>query len=203
MLDLPRIGERVPKTEGQLQIKSSRWSSSSKKILVVLALLLPVLLVGASLRGRPSYALTAFGDLTQLFMLATATLFFAWKGFSARGTPRAFWFLIALGFGMWSVNMVLWVYYEVWLNQPVPSVPIGEFLLFIKVVPLLAALALQPDKESADRSRLLGLFDLASLLVCWTYVFLFWAMAYLLVGNDLARYNSHSDIVGEVGNQVF
>jgi signal transduction histidine kinase len=193
----------VPKTAGQLQIKSSGSSSSSKKILVVLALLLPVLLAGASLRGRPSYALTAFGDLTQLFMLATATLFFAWEGFSARGTLRAFWFLIALGFGMWSVNMVWWVYYEVWLNQPVPSVPIGEFLLFTKLVPMLAALALQPDKESPQRARLLGFFDLTSLLVCWTYVYLFWAMAYLLAGNDLARYNSNSDIVDAVGNQVF
>jgi signal transduction histidine kinase len=200
---LPQIGEGVPKTEGQLQVKSSRWSSSSKKILLVLALLLPVLLVGASLRGRPSYALTAFGDLTQLFMLATATLFFAWKGFSARGTPRAFWFLIALGFGMWSVNMVLWVYYEVWLNQPVPSVPIGNFLLFIKPVPMLAALALQPNKESPQRARLLSFFDLTSLLVYWTYVYVFWAMAYLLAGNDLARYNRNSDVVGAVGNQVF
>jgi len=200
---LPQIGEGVPKTEGQLQVKSSRWSSSSKKILLVLALLLPVLLAGASLRGRPSYALTAFGDLTQLFMLATATLFFAWKGFSARGTPRAFWFLIALGFGMWSVNMVLWVYYEVWLNQPVPSVPIGNFLLFIKLVPMLAALALQPNKESPQRARLLSFFDLTSLLVYWTYVYVFWAMAYLLAGNDLARYNRNSDVVGAVGNQVF
>jgi signal transduction histidine kinase len=200
---LPQIGEGVPKTEGQLQVKSSRWSSSSKKILLVLALLLPVLLVGASLRGRPSYALTAFGDLTQLFMLATATLFFAWKGFSARGTPRAFWFLIALGFGMWSVNMVLWVYYEVWLNQPVPSVPIGNFLLFIKPVPMLAALALQPNKQSPQRARLLSFFDLTSLLVYWTYVYVFWAMAYLLAGNDLARYNRNSDVVGAVGNQVF
>jgi signal transduction histidine kinase len=202
-LDLPQIGEGVPKTEGQLQVKSSRWSSSSKKILVVLVLLLPVLLAGASLRGRPSYALTAFGDLTQFAMLATATLFFAWKGFSARGTPRAFWFLIALGFGMWSVNMVLWVYYEVWLNQPVPSVPIGEFLLFIKLVPMLAALALQPNKESPQRARLLGFLDLTSLLVYWTYVYVFWAMAYLLAGNDLARYNRNSDVVGAVGNQVF
>jgi len=193
----------VPKTEGQLPVKSSRWGSSSKKILVVLALLLPALLAGASLRGRPSYALTAFGDLTQFFMLATATLFFAGKGFSARGTPRAFWFLIALGFGMWSVNMVLWVYYEVWLNQPVPSVPIGEFLLFIKLVPMLAALALQPNKESPQRARLLGYFDLISLLVYWTYVYVFWAMAYLLTGNDLARYNSNSDVVDAVGNQVF
>ncbi|HMD08779.1 MAG TPA: ATP-binding protein [Candidatus Acidoferrum sp.] len=104
---------------------------------------------------------------------------------------------------MWSVNMFLWVYYEVWLNQPVPSIPIGEFLLFIKLVPMLAALALEPNNDRPDRPRLLGFFDLTSLLVCWTYVYLFWAMAYLLAGNDLARYNSNSDIVDEVGNQLF
>ena len=104
---------------------------------------------------------------------------------------------------MWSVNMFLWVYYEVWLNTPVPSVPIGEFLLFIKLVPMLAALALEPNNDNPDHPRLLGLFDLTSLLVFWTYVYLFWAMAYLLVGNDLARYNSNSDTIDVVGNQVF
>ena len=109
-LDLTRIGERVQEAVEQLQSNSNRWSSSSKKALVVLAFLLPVLLAGASLRGRPSYALTAFGDLSQLFLLVTATLFFARKGISTRGTPRAFWLLMALGFGMWSVNMYLWVY---------------------------------------------------------------------------------------------
>jgi signal transduction histidine kinase len=193
----------VQEAAAQVQINSSRWGSSSKKILVVLAVLLPTLLAGASFRGRPSYSLTAFGDLTQFFLLATATLFFVWKGVSTRGTTRAFWLLLALGFGMWSVNMFLWVYYEVWLNQPVPSIPIGEFLLFIKLVPMLAALALDPNNDSPDRPRLLGLFDLTSLLVCWTYVYLFSAMAYLLTGNDLARYNGNSDIVDAVGNQVF
>ena len=188
---------------GQFHINGSRGSSASKKALVVLAILLPILLAGASLRGRPSYALSTFGDLSQFFLLATATLFFLWKGVCTRATPRAFWLLIALGFGLWSVNMSLWVYYEVWLNQPVPSIPIGEFLLFIKFVPMLAALALSPNNDNPDRSRLLGLFDLTSLLVCWTYVYLFWAMAYLLAGNDLASYNSHSDIVDAMGNQVF
>jgi signal transduction histidine kinase len=170
---------------------------------VAFSVLLPFLLAAASLRGQPSYALTAFGDLTQFFLLSTATLFFAWKGVSARATTRAFWLLMALGFGMWSVNMFLWVYYEVWLNQPVPSVPIGEFLLFIKLVPMLAALALEPNNDHPDRPRLLGFFDLTSLLVCWTYVYLFWAMAYLLAGNDLVDYNRNSDMVDIVGNQVF
>jgi signal transduction histidine kinase len=170
---------------------------------VAFSVLLPVLLAAASLRGQPSYALTAYGDLTQFFLLTTATLFFAWKGVSARATTRAFWLLMALGFGMWSVNMFLWVYYEVWLNQPVPSVPIGEFLLFIKLVPMFAALALEPNNDRPDRPRLLGFFDLTSLLVCWTYVYLFWAMAYLLAGNDLVDYNRNSDIVDIVGNQVF
>jgi signal transduction histidine kinase len=197
------IGECVQETAEQLHNSSSRWSSSSKKILLVIAVLLPVLLAGVSLRSRPGYPLTAFGDLTEFFLLATATLFFAWKGVSTRGTPQAFWLLISLGFGMWSVNMFLWVYYEVWLNQPVPSIPIGEFLLFIKLVPMLAALALEPNNDRPDRPRLLGFFDLTSLLVCWTYVYLFWAMAYLLAGNDLVRYNSNSDIVDEVGNQLF
>jgi len=193
----------VQEAAGQLHSNASRWSDSSKKVLVVIAVLLPLLLVGVSLLSRPGYALTAFGDLTEFFLVVTATLFFARKGVSTRGTSRAFWLLIALGFGMWSVNMFLWVYYEVWLNQPVPSIPIGEFLLFIKLVPMLAALALEPSDDSPDRPRLLGFLDLTSLLVCWTYVYLFWAMAYLLTGSDLALYNSNSDIVDEVGNQLF
>jgi signal transduction histidine kinase len=202
-LDLTRIGERVQEAVGQLRISANRKSSAGKRVLVVLAIVLPILLAGASLRGRPSYALTSFGDLSQFFLLATATFFFAKRGISTRGTPRAFWLLMALGFGMWSVNMFLWVYYEAWLNQPVPSVPIGEFLLFLKLVPMLAALALAPSDDSLDRPRLLGLFDLTSLLVYWMYVYLFGAMAYLLAGNDLATYNSQSDIVDAVGNQVF
>ena len=200
---MARIGERVQKAAGQLHSNLGSWSSSSKKVLVAFAVLLPILLAAASLRGKPSYALTAFGDLTQFFLLTTATLFFSWRGVSTRGTQRAFWLLIALGFGMWSVNMFLWVYFEVWLNRPVPSLPVGEFLLFIKLVPMLAALALEPSNDRPDRLRLLGFFDLTSLLVCWTYVYLFWAMAYLLAGNDLASYNRNSDIVDAVGNQIF
>jgi signal transduction histidine kinase len=200
---LPLLGERVQEAAGQFHTNASRWTASSRKLLVVIAVLLPFLLVGVSLLSRPGYALTAFGDLTEFFLVATATLFFAGKGVSTRGTPRAFWLLIALGFGMWSVNMFLWVYFEVWLNQPVPSIPIGEFLLFIKLVPMLAALALEPSNDNPDRPRLLGFLDLTSLLVCWTYVYLFWAMAYLLARTDLARYNSNSDVVDVVGNQLF
>ncbi len=188
---------------GQIHISSSRWASSFKKALVALALLLPVLLASASLLSHASYTLAAFGDLSQFFLLATATLLFAWNGVSSRGTARAFWLLLALGFGMWSVNMSLWVYYEVWLNQPVPSIPVGEFLLFLKLVPMLAALALGPNIDKRDRPRLLGLFDLTSLLVYWTYAYLFWAMAYMLAGNDLASYNRQSDIMDAVGNQIF
>ena len=202
-LYLHRIGERVLEEAGQLHIRPGRWNSSSKKALVGLSLLLPAMVAAGSLRGHSSYALTTFGDLTQFFLLATTTLFFAWKGFSSLGTQRAFWFLIALGFAMWSVNMFSWVYYEVWLNRPVPSIPIGEFLLFTKLVPMVAALALEPNQEYPDRSRMLGLFDLTSLLVCWTYVHLFWAMAHLIAGNDLARYNRNSDILDAAGNQVF
>jgi signal transduction histidine kinase len=116
---------------------------------------------------------------------------------------RAFWLLIALGFGMWSVNMLSWVYYEVWLNQPVPSLPVGQFLLFIKLVPMLAAVALEPNNDHPDRPRLLGVFDLTSLLVYWTYAFLSLAVVYKVAGNDVARYDRNSDILDVAGNALF
>ena len=187
---------------GQLHIGSGGWSSAGKRVLTAFAVLLPILLIGASFRGRPSAAVSAFWDLTQFFLLAVATVFFAMKGLSARATQRSFWLLIAFGFCVLSGNMFLWAYYELWLKRPVPSLPIGEFLLFIKLVPILAALALQPHKERSDRTRLLGLFDFSSLLVCWTYVYFFWAMAYLLAANDLARFNQNSDAADAIGNQV-
>src|SRR5580704_15639964 len=202
MPDFGRTGEFVHEA-GPLPIHASRWGSSTRRVLVVIAILLPLLVVGTALRGRASYALSAFGDLSQFFLLATTTLFFAWKGVSTRGTLRAFWLLIALGFALWSVNMSLWVYYEVLRNQQVPSIPIGEFLLFIKFVPMLAALALGPDSETLDRPRVLGFLDFTSLLVCRTYVYLFCAMAYLIAGHDLAHYNTNSDIVDTAGNQAF
>jgi signal transduction histidine kinase len=202
-LETPSIGEFVHEAVGRLQGNSNALNSSGKKVLVGIAILLLAILAGAALRGRSSYALSAFGDLSQFSLLVTATLAFAWKGISTRGTPRAFWVLIAVGFAMWSGNMLFWVYYEVWLNRPTPSIPIGEFLLFVKLVPMLAALALQPNNDSPERPRVLGFLDFSSLLVCWTYVYLFWAMAYLFADNDLARYNRNSDIVDMAGNQVF
>jgi len=201
-VELREIGESVLEEAGQLQINSGSWSFLGKKVLTAFALLLPILLIGASFRGRPSATVSALWDLTQFSLLAIAAFFFAMKGLSARATQRAFWLLIALGFFVLSVNMFLWAYYELWLKRPVPSLPIGEFLLFIKLVPILAALALQPQKERSDRTRVLGLFDFSSLLVCWAYVYFFWAMAYLLAANDLARYNRNSDAADAVGNQV-
>jgi signal transduction histidine kinase len=200
-LYLARTGEGVQL--GELHRNSTRWSNSSKKVLVVLAFLLPALLAGGSLRGQSSYALTAIEDCTQFFLLATATLFFLWRGHSARGTSRAFWFLIAFGFTIWSVSMFLQVYQEVWLRSPVSSMPPGALLHFVTLIPMLAALAIEPDNDGPARPRLLSFFDVASLLICWIYIYLFWATAYLLAGNDLLSYNSHSRIVDAVANQVF
>jgi len=193
----------VHEAPSQLRIRSGRWTFSARRALAAFVLLLPVLLAGASLSVPRSYALTAFGDLSQFFLLATATIFFVRKAVSTRATHRAFWLLLALGFAAWSTNMFLWTYYEVLRNVPVPSIPIGDFLLFIKLVPMIAALALEPNHETPGRPPVLGLLDIASLLVYWTYIFLFWAMAYRFSGNDLGRYDRNSDIVGDFGNLFF
>lgn len=193
----------MQEASSQLQVHASRWNFSGRTVLAAFAFAIPFALTAASLLGHAGYELTAFGDLSQFFLLVTATVLFLRRGVLAEGTCRAFWLLIALGFGLWSTNMTMWVYSEVIRNRPVPSIPFGEFLLFIKQVPMIAALALMPNNDRPGRPRLLGFLDLTSLLVYWTYIYLFWAMAYRIAGHNIALYNRNSDIVDAVGNALF
>ena len=51
---------------------------------------------------------------------------------------------MALGCGMWLCTQILWTYFEVFLRQEVPNPFVGDVVLFLHVVPMMAALVVQP-----------------------------------------------------------
>ena len=63
---------------------------------------------------------------------------------STRGQVRLFWGLMALGCLLWSTNLALWTLYEVILRRTLPDPFIGDVVLFVHVVPFMAAVALRP-----------------------------------------------------------
>jgi signal transduction histidine kinase len=159
--------------------------------------------VFAAFNARPSYALTVFGDLTQLFLVASAAGVMFANGLSGRGRVRVFWLLLSLGFAIWLSSLLMWAYFEVWLRQPIPDLPAGDVLLYLKIVPMISAIAIAPHLEDTSRPRMLGYLDLFLLVAYWLYIYVFWVLCYRLGVNDQGLYNFHFNAIDAVGNQIF
>src|SRR6476660_3146115 len=88
--------------------------------------------------------LDTFGNVVQCLvpLLANAGLLLN------AGTPHwrrnVFWMLAAMSCTLWMIGQFQWTYYEVYLHQAVPVIYGGDIVFFLKGIPLMAALALQP-----------------------------------------------------------
>ena len=147
-----------------------------------------------------SFGLTAFGDITQCILLGCATVAIVWNlGSSNLGVsnkkPQIFWVLMALGCGMWLSSQMLWTYFEVYLRQEVPNPFIGDVILFLHVVPMMAALALQPHIQRDDHSLRLVSLDFFLLLTWWLYLYLFIVIPWQYVSPDEMTYGNSFDLL--------
>ena len=121
-------------------------------------------------RGFP---LTAFGDLLQDIVLFVATLAFLNNVRTTSGKARLFWLLMGLGLATWLVSQVMWTYFEVYLRQEAPNPFAGDVILFLHVVPMMAAVAIQPHQKQEEHAIRARTLDFALLLTWWLFLYLF------------------------------
>jgi diguanylate cyclase (GGDEF)-like protein len=119
------------------------------------------------------FALTAFGDILQNTVLFCATLAFFSNVKSATPKARLFWALMGLGLGMWLASQVMWTYVEVFLRHEAPNPFVGDVILFLHIVPMMAAVAVQPHVQHDDRTLRAGTLDFVLLLTWWMFLYLF------------------------------
>jgi signal transduction histidine kinase len=133
------------------------------------------------------YALTTFSDILQALLLLSGALALIPNALATHGRIRGFWILMAAGLAFWFSYQLCWIYFEVYLRQELPALFQGDIILFLHIVPMMAALALQPQRQQDDRTTRLGSLDFALLIVWWVYLYLFtvtpWLAAY---PNELA-----------------
>lgn len=121
---------------------------------------------------RPGFGLIALSDITQCILLLSGALAFLPNIFVTHGRPRLFWALMTLGLAFWFSYQMSWTYFEVYLRQDVPNPFIGDVVLFLHIVPMMAALALQPHVKQYERATRLGSLDFSLLLIFWIYLWL-------------------------------
>lgn len=119
------------------------------------------------------FGLTAFGDILQNVVLTCAFVGVVVNMRSATSKARLFWGLLSLGLGSWLVSQVMWTYVEVYLRHEAPNPFFGDVILFLHIVPMMAAVAVQPHVEHNDRSIRVATLDFALLFTWWLFLYLF------------------------------
>jgi signal transduction histidine kinase len=147
--------------------------SGHAKVLIPVAAGLLCVQVAASLFLDKGFALTAVSDTTQFILLLAGTVALLLNVLATRGRVRLFWVLMTLGVAFWMSYQGLWMYFEVLRRKDFPNPFAGDVVLFLHIVPMMAALAMQPHLQARERTTRLGTLDFALLLVWWLYLYLF------------------------------
>jgi diguanylate cyclase (GGDEF)-like protein len=151
--------------------------------------------VGLSLSAPRSFGLTAFGDLTQSALLLCATVFFLRNVRTTYKKGQIFWVLMGIGCAMWFAAQALWTYFEVFLRQDTPNPFVGDVVLFLHIVPMMAALAVQPHVQRHERSLRLMSLDFFLLLMWWLYLYLFIVIPWQYVSPNETTYGRSFDFL--------
>ena len=152
-------------------------------------------LIVAALAFHQSFAFTAFCDLVECFLLVSATAAFIPLILRSRGRIRVFWSFITLGIAFWMAYQGLWTWYEVFLRQDVPDLFAGDVVLFLNLVPLIAALALRPHTAQREYAAHVGRLDFVLLAVWWLYLYVFIVMPWQYASANLTAYSHNLNSV--------
>jgi signal transduction histidine kinase len=164
--------------------KTLRWIIPSAALLLGYAAL-PLIF------HRGSFALTAIGDLTTLALFSCATIV-ACRNAIRNPETRAFWGFMTAGCSIWTTNLSMWVYVEVLRRREIPDPFVGDIVLFLHVVPFIAAVALRPHQAKSENDKLhLGTLSFFMLLIWWifVYAFIIFPDEYVILNKEVYTYN--------------
>jgi signal transduction histidine kinase len=161
-------------------------------ILVVLSLVCLQVAASIILRG---FALVAISDITQFALMVSGALALWPRVKASHGRARIFWALMMFGVGLWMVYQGCWCYFEVVLRREVPDLFAPDALLFLHLVPMIAALAMQPDREQDQWQSRVGSLDFLMLAIWWIYLYLISLIPWLYVRPDPTIYQHNLNIV--------
>ncbi len=157
--------------------------------------------VAAMLLMKPSFALTAVGDLAQLFLSFFVTAAFASHIRQARGRIRSFWILMTAGVGCWALSQAIWSYFELIIRIDVVDPSIQDLVLFLHLVPMMAALATLPQQPKKMPS--ITNYTLGMLGVWWMYLYSYVVVPWQYVTPNFAHYGTNFNTLYSLEDLAF
>jgi len=156
--------------------------------------LLPAFVLVAVMVPNPVLRL-AMGDVVPLLVITAAFIVSARNALDSRGHTRLFWSLMTAGMAMWCFNQACWVWFEVVLRKPLPDPFQGDIVLFLHVVPIMAAVSIRPQEAEEREGMLPSALNVIILLVWWVVVYAFFVFPEEYVVTNVLVYSPRWDLL--------
>jgi len=116
---------------------------------------------------------------------------------------KAFWMLLALGCTLWMAGQTIWTYVEVYEHLRVNDPFNGDIVFFLHIVPMIAALTMQPHSRADDRKVFYGYVDFGVMLCWWLYLYVFAVIPWQYVAPDPKNYLQAYTAITSIENLAF
>jgi signal transduction histidine kinase len=179
--------------------------SSSRSIITFMVVWLLAIATYAAMSlvyPHGSHQLSTFGNITQCLVPLVANAFLLLNAGTPHWRRNIFWMLLALSCTLWMLGEFDWTYWEVYKHESVPTMYGGDIVFFLKGIPMMAALALQPHRRQAELQLRLGYLDFVSLLTWWTFLYVFVVFPWMYALPSDAQYNFNYDLITNIQNLV-
>jgi len=159
----------------------SLWSGLLFAFLAIKAVLSLVLGLGDKL--------APYGTGAYFLLLLLATGFTILNAVARTQGRRVFWVFMAVGYGLWALDQWLYVYYGFLRHTEVPDNSIADPALFLHLVPLMAAVVMQPHLNRTDQKAYRASLTFLFLLVAWVFLYAYALFPYQYLFANPAIYN--------------
>ncbi len=157
-----------------------KWPTVLIGIVVIKAVL--------SLAAKPGSFLFSYSGISYFVLLLLAAGFAVRNAINNTLGNRPFWIFFAMACGLWSFDQWLTLYYELGLHILVPDNSIADPVLFLHIVPFMAAALILPSRTASDRSLYRVSLDFLLLLFFWGFLYAYAVFPYEYLSPSAANY---------------
>ena len=165
-------------------MKFASWQTALIGVVVIKAVL--------SLALNPGSFLLSYSGISYFLLLLLAISFAIRNALQHTLGTRAFWVLLAIAYGLWSLDQWTFLYYELVLHVEVPDNSIADPVLFLHLVPFMAALATLPYRKRSDRKPFRAILNSLFLLFFWGFLYGYSVFPYQFLYSSSARHFSYA-----------
>ena len=175
-----------------VRLRSLSWPIALIAVLVVRA--------AVSFAAKPGSTILSYGSISYFLLLLLAAGFAIRNGIQNTLGSRPFWVLLALGSSLWVLDQWIFLYHQFFLHTEVPDNSIADPVLFLHLVPFMAAVATLPTRHSSGPRLYRVLSNFLLFLFFWGFLYAYAVFPYQYLFSNTTTYALRFDVLYLIEN---